>query len=157
MGPLTERAKNEEIMNAVQTWDIMNDFASTPANLWPGGENADDEKAVKPISYALTVCPPDTEPDTEPDTAEDQDGDPSTSRRPVYSNSRTHGQQRMDKSRLKHRRPPGNGDGKGNGDGDFPPLHQQVKQQDHHPERPLGRRKKPAEIDTRAGFRQAQE
>ena len=57
-------------MNAVQTWHIMNDFASKPATLWLGGENADDEKAVKPISYALTVCPPDTEEDREPDTAE---------------------------------------------------------------------------------------
>ena len=44
-------------MNAVQTWHIMNDYANKPATLWPGGENADDEKAVKPISYALTVCP----------------------------------------------------------------------------------------------------
>ncbi len=48
----------------------MNDFAHKPADLWPGGENAEDENAVRPIAYALTVCPPDTEPDTEPDTAE---------------------------------------------------------------------------------------
>ena len=57
-------------MNAVQTWHIMNDYANKPATLWPGGENADDEEAVKPISYALTVCPPDAEADREPDTAE---------------------------------------------------------------------------------------
>ena len=57
-------------MNAVQTWHIMNDLANKPATLWPGGENADDEKAVKPISYVLVVCPPDTEADREPDTAE---------------------------------------------------------------------------------------
>ena len=57
-------------MNAVQTWHIMNDFSQLPATLWPGGENADDEKAVKPISYALTVCPTDAEADREPDTAE---------------------------------------------------------------------------------------
>ena len=57
-------------MNAVQTWHIMHDFASKPATHWPGGESADDEKAVKPITYALTVCPPDTEANREPDTAE---------------------------------------------------------------------------------------
>ena len=57
-------------MNAVQTWHIMHDFASKPTTHWPGGENADDEKAVKPISFALIVCPPDTEADREPDTAE---------------------------------------------------------------------------------------
>ena len=33
MGPPNERAKNEEIMNAVQTWHIMNDFANKPATL----------------------------------------------------------------------------------------------------------------------------
>ena len=57
-------------MNAVQRWHIMNDFASKPATLWPGGESADDKKAVKPISYVLVVCPPHTEANREPDTAE---------------------------------------------------------------------------------------